>query len=118
MNEPHFTTSFNPQSKASIAALALVTLGSYFAARCVYLIYFSPLSNVPGPWHTAFTNLWINTHVVRMQKSVAIQQLFERYGPIVRIGPGKVAFQDYAATKEVYTTQKFDKSVYYETFVL
>ncbi|KAF7984720.1 hypothetical protein HWV62_11644 [Athelia sp. TMB] len=53
-----------------------------------------------------------------MQKSVAIQQLFERYGPIVRIGPGKVAFQDYAATKEVYTTQKFDKSVYYETFVL
>ena len=30
---------------------------------------------------------------------------------------GKVAFRSYAATKEVYTTRKFDLGVYYDTFV-
>lgn len=103
--------------KTSIAA-ALAALGAYFAAYCLYQIYFSPLSCLPGPWHTAVTNLWINLHVIRMQKSVAIQQLFDHYGPVVRIGPEKVAFRDYAAMKDVYTTHKFDKSVYYETFRL
>lgn len=106
------------QLKTSIVAIALAALGAFFAGHCLYQVYFSPLSRLPGPWHTIVTNFWINTHVIRMQKSVAIQQLFDRYGPVVRIGPGKVAFRDYNAMKDVYTTRKFDKSSYYESFLM
>ncbi|CAK5273560.1 unnamed protein product [Mycena citricolor] len=95
-----------------LAVPALIVL---LLARSVYLLFFHPLSSVPGPWYAAVSSLWITTHVLRLQQCKTIHSLFQEYGPVVRIAPNKVAFCDAGAMKSVYSTYKFDKSDYYKS---
>ena len=100
--------------------LILVLLALSFAsliALALYRIFFSPLSSLPGPWYAAISDLWIVTHIVRLQQCRTVQSLFEKYGPVVRIGPNKVAFRDITSMRSVYCVQKFDKSTYYKSFL-
>lgn len=46
-----------------------------------------------------------------------IHTLFEVYGPVVRVGPNKVVFNDLSTTKNVYSVLKFDKSTYYKSLL-
>jgi hypothetical protein len=98
----------------------LVTLISfllpvYLLARTIYLLRFSPLSSVPGPWYAAISDFWLLTHVVRLQQCKVVHALFQTYGPVVRIGPNKIAFCDSNSARSVYTVHKFDKSTYYKS---
>lgn len=93
----------------------------YFVLCAIYQLCFSPLCDIPGPWYAAVSDLWLTTHVLRLQQCRTIHALFEVYGPVVRVGPNKVAFNDLSTTKNVYSVLKFDKSTYYKsllTFVL
>jgi hypothetical protein len=82
--------------------------------RAVYNLFLSPLSAIPGPWYAAVSDLWITTHVLRLRQCKIIHELFETYGPVVRIGPNKVVFRDLSTMRNVYTVHKFDKSSYYK----
>ena len=44
---------------------------------------------------------------------MTVHKLFEAYGPIVRIGPNRIAFKDTAGVKAVYSVLKFDKGPSY-----
>ncbi|KAG6830124.1 hypothetical protein H0H87_009094 [Tephrocybe sp. NHM501043] len=92
---------------ASFAFLAIVL-------RAIYNLFLSPLSAIPGPWYAAVSDFWITTHVLRLQQCKIIQELFEIYGPVVRIGPNKVVFRDLSTMRNVYSIHKFDKSPYYK----
>ena len=99
------------------AALAFILL----LVRAFYHLFLSPLSAIPGPWYAAISDLWITTHVLRLRQCKIIHELFKTYGPVVRIGPNKVAFCDLSTARNVYTVHKFDKSPYYKgllTYVL
>ena len=87
----------------------------YFSLRAIYQLCISPLSVIPGPWYAAISDFWLMTHVVRLQQCKAIQDLFETYGPVVRVGPNKVVFCDPHSTKTVY--HKFDKSSFYKSLL-
>lgn len=89
----------------------------YLAVCVLYQLCFSPLKSIPGPWYAAISDFWLITHIVRLQQCKTVQDLFETYGPVVRIGPNKVAFCDATSTKSVYTTHKFDKSAYYKSLL-
>ncbi|KAG6915908.1 hypothetical protein DXG01_009278 [Tephrocybe rancida] len=91
----------------SIAFLAILF-------RAIYNLFLSPLSAIPGPWYAAVSDFWITTHVLRLQQCKTIQELFEVYGPVVRIGPNKVVFRDLSTMRNVYSIHKFDKSPYYK----
>ncbi|KAG5642970.1 hypothetical protein DXG03_001818 [Asterophora parasitica] len=97
--------------------LFLMAASSAFMAilvRAIYNLFLSPLSAIPGPWYAAVSDFWITTHVLRLQQCKIIQELFEIYGPVVRIGPNKVVFRDLSTTRNVYSVHKFDKSPYYK----
>jgi cytochrome P450 len=96
---------------------SLSILFSLVICRAVYLLFFSPLSAIPGPWYAAISNVWITYHVVRLEQCKTVQKLFEKYGPVVRIGPNKVVFRDLASTRSVYSHHKFDKSTYYKSLL-
>ncbi|KAH9002282.1 cytochrome P450 [Lactarius hatsudake] len=77
----------------------------------------SPLCDIPGPWYAAISDFWLTTHVLRLQQCRTIHALFEVYGPVVRVGPNKVVFNDISTTKNVYSLLKFDKSAYYKSLL-
>ncbi|KAJ8517764.1 hypothetical protein ONZ45_g5122 [Pleurotus djamor] len=106
-----FTISHN-----FILAVA-ATLFTYITLRAIYNLFFSPLSAIPGPWYAAVSDLWITYHVLRLEQCKTVQALFEEYGPVVRIGPNKVAFCDMSSTRSVYSVHKFDKSPYYKSLL-
>ncbi|KAJ2931049.1 hypothetical protein H1R20_g6052, partial [Candolleomyces eurysporus] len=85
--------------------------------RALYNLCLSPLSGIPGPWYAAVSDLWINTHVFRLRQCKTVQQLFDTYGPVVRIAPNKVAFCDLSSMRNVYSVYKFDKSTYYKSLL-
>lgn len=102
----------------SHALIITVTLSTcYLLSLIIYRVFFSPLAALPGPWYAAVSDFWIITHVVRMQQCRIVQDLFERYGPVVRIGPNKVAFCDVTTMRSVYCVHKFDKSDYYKSLL-
>ena len=87
---------------------------AYILFRTIYNLFLSPLSAIPGPWYAAVSDFWITTHVLRLRQCKVIQELFDAYGPVVRIGPNKVVFRDVSTMRNVYTIHKFDKSPYYK----
>ncbi|KAI0750628.1 cytochrome P450 [Daedaleopsis nitida] len=101
----------------SLFVLALSALVLYFCATSVYLLFFSPLAAIPGPWYAAISDFWLTTHVARLQQCMTVQALFERYGPVVRVGPNKVVFCDLTTMRSVYCVHKFDKSPFYKALL-
>jgi len=71
------------------------------------------VSTKRNPWRPSPTS-GSTTHVLHFQQCKIIQELFEIYGPVVRIGPNKVVFRDLSTMRSVYTVHKFDKSSYYK----
>ncbi|KAF7295969.1 hypothetical protein MKEN_01411500 [Mycena kentingensis (nom. inval.)] len=111
--------SSDPMLSLSLTALVAlpVLLALALVVRAVRLLFFHPLSSVPGPWYAAVSSLWITTHVLRLEQCKAVHALFQIYGPVVRIAPNKIAFNDLGTAKTVYSTCKFDKSVYYKSLL-
>ena len=89
----------------------------YLLLNAIYQLRLSPLSPIPGPWYASVSDFWLFSHALRLQQCKTIHSLFTRYGPVVRIGPNKVAFCDLSVTKNVYIAHKFDKSDYYKSLL-
>lgn len=106
--------------------LALIPLVFWHTIHGIYDLYFSPLSSIPGPKLAAFSDLWLTFYgALRFQQCKVIHELFEVYGPVVRIGPRKVAFKDLGAAKVVYGGSidvggggaRFEKSGWYKALM-
>jgi hypothetical protein len=72
-------------------------------------VFFSPLSNIPGPKLTALTSLYYTFHEFKGDRYLFIDKLHHIYGPIVRIAPNYVSLSDPAAVKEIYGVGSWDK---------
>ena len=59
--------------KRYVALVLCASVLLYLAGRCVYLVYFHPLSNVPGPWQAKLTDWWQMYHAARLTKAAKIQ---------------------------------------------
>ncbi|KAL1747456.1 cytochrome P450 [Schizophyllum fasciatum] len=98
---------------SSILIVGVSSLALYLVWRCIYQLFFSPIRNVPGPWYAAVSDLWLTTHIARLQQCMTVHSLFDTYGPIVRIGPNNIAFKDLAGIRPVYSILKLDKGPAY-----
>jgi hypothetical protein len=96
---------------------AASTIFTCFLIRIFYNLFLSPLSAIPGPWYYAISDFWLTLHVLRLRQCKAIQELFEIYGPVVRVGPNKVVFRDVSTMRNVYSVHKFDKSTFYKSLL-
>ncbi|KAI4520654.1 cytochrome P450 [Schizophyllum commune Loenen D] len=105
--------ALQPSTASYVFASIVTLLAVYLASVVTYRLFFSPLSSIPGPWYAAVSDVWLTTHVARLQQCMVVDRLFKVYGPIVRIGPNRVAFKDMAGVKNVYSVHKFDKAPSY-----
>lgn len=116
----------NIPSSPALLLFAFVLLVFWYTTQAIYNLYFSPLSSIPGPKLAAFSDLWLIFHgALRFRQCKVIHELFETYGPVVRIGPGKVAFKDLGSGKVVYGGSigaggggaRFEKSSWYKSMM-
>ncbi|KIK66039.1 hypothetical protein GYMLUDRAFT_38515 [Collybiopsis luxurians FD-317 M1] len=89
----------------SMYALIVTSCLSYLLALAVYRLFFHPLHKYPGPtfaaltdWHEAYHN------IVKCGGLVAeIDRLHKIHGPVIRVGPNKLHFNDRHAYHDIYT---------------
>lgn len=102
----------------TLCLAGLLTLYAvYKAAMIIHNVFFHPLSAIPGPWFAAASDTWLLLHAARFRQVTTVHELFRRYGPIVRIGPRRIVFRDYAAMKSVYCVNKLHKSIFYKALI-
>ncbi|KAI1317132.1 cytochrome P450 [Xylariaceae sp. FL0255] len=96
-----------------LKALTLILLLTYATFRCIYLLYFHPLSKFPGPKIAAVSNVWYACHWVSRRWPWAVEAALKQYGDIVRVAPNELAFANPQASIDMYGAH--DKSL--EIFV-
>ena len=90
----------------------------YLAGVLIYRLFFSPLSKIPGPKLTAVTQLWVMYHEFKGDRTVEIDKLHSQYGPVVRVSPSEVSFNNHESLREIYGIKStFSKSSFYGLFV-
>ncbi|KAL1638431.1 hypothetical protein SLS56_000240 [Neofusicoccum ribis] len=84
------------------AVFGVLTL--YLVAGGIYRLYFSPLAKFPGPKLAALT-LWYEFYydvILRGQFTFKVQELHQKYGPIIRINPFELHVSDPDFYEELY----------------
>lgn len=116
---PYSGVWLESQSYFRLLGLFLATTGLlYILTHFIYELYFSPLSYIPGPWYAAISDFWLTTRLMQSRQCSSVDELFNRYGPVVRVGPNKVVFMDAQAIKDVYgVAARFDKGIFYKGFL-
>ncbi|KAB5578826.1 cytochrome protein [Coniochaeta sp. 2T2.1] len=74
----------------------------------------SPLSHLPGPWYSIFTDVVLTYHWLTGRRAVYVHKLHETYGPVVRIAPYHADFINLSAKKQIYSVKEtYVKSSWY-----
>lgn len=73
--------------------------------RLLFSYLKSPLRSFPGPFWAQFTDLWRLLDYWRCTQIRTHQQLHERLGPAVRIGPNMISLSDPSLFQTVYSTR-------------
>src|ERR1700712_879792 len=91
--------------------IAAPLASTYLAGVLIYRLFFAPLSKIPGPKFTAVTQLWLMYHEFKGDRTVQIDNLHSQYGPVVRVSPSEVSFNDQESLKQIYGIKStFSKS--------
>ena len=102
--------------QGDIFSISLVIFSVYFVTVAAYRLFLHPLHSVPGPWYAAISIFWITTHILRLRRCRAIDELVQKYGPVVRVAPNEVIFVDVPTLKVVYgVSSKLDKTAFYKS---
>jgi hypothetical protein len=79
---------------APTLSLAAIWLAGVFSSLAIYRLFFNPLNKIPGPYfarlskfNTVFRNSKLDGHH-------QLQQLHQKYGKFVRIGPNDISVTD------------------------
>ncbi|KAK9772684.1 putative Cytochrome P450 [Seiridium cardinale] len=99
-------------SQALLVIVFIFILSSL--VKGLYNITLHPLSRIPGPRLAGFSPIWLLFHTFSLRKCEALHDAHARYGPIVRIGPGKLLISSSPDIKSVYGIgSRFLKSDFY-----
>ncbi|KAK0853279.1 hypothetical protein LTS02_012022 [Friedmanniomyces endolithicus] len=86
----------------AVAALLATVLFSYLAIDRIRCAFFSPLREIPGPWHAHYTGLVLKLNILYGNRVNYVQAPHEKYGPYVRVAHNEVVTCDPAGGKEIH----------------
>ena len=82
--------------------LAVAAIGT---SHVLWQLYFSSLSQFPGPFVAKLTNLWRFFGVAGGRFELTQKILHRQYGPAVRLGPNFISLADPSLVKTIYDTK-------------
>ncbi|KAH8695171.1 cytochrome P450 [Talaromyces proteolyticus] len=98
---------------ASLTTLLAIVITGY----AIYQISFHPLAQYPEPLLGKLTSLWSVYHAFRGDRHLAIFELHQRYGTVVRIGPHHISINSASALGPIYGHgANVQKSTLYASF--
>lgn len=76
-------------------------------------------TKVPGPWYNHFTTLVLKYHEFSKHRRLWVHELHQKYGPVVRLSPSEVSFNNLEGMKEIYQSggSGYDKTEFYDLFM-
>ncbi|KAI4866801.1 cytochrome P450 [Hypoxylon rubiginosum] len=80
----------------------ILGLVGLFLLRSIYTAISSPLSSIPGPLLSRWTDLHVRIKLLSGSKARYVHSLHEKYGPIVRLGPNDVDISDVNGAREIH----------------
>ena len=98
---------------------------SFYLAIAAYVLYATASAfwiyqrtRVPGPWYTNLTSFVLKYHEFSKNRRLWIHSLHQKYGPVVRLAPNEVSFNNLEALKEIYQSggSGYDKTEFYDLF--
>lgn len=115
-----------PMAKAILVVVVLVWSLSFRSILCTHNLQgivlhrlSGPLSHLPGPWHSRFTNLRLKWAVLSGQRMFYVHKLHQQYGPVVRIAPNEADICDAQGFKQIHSPGSgFRKSDWYRIFTM
>ncbi|KAL4867376.1 hypothetical protein BDV12DRAFT_171558 [Aspergillus spectabilis] len=100
----------------ALVTIIIVLLGALLS-RCLYRLYYHPLSKVPGPKVAACTSLWLAYHTFVGDECTVIFKLHKEYGPVLRVAPNDVDIASGDAIEPIYLSRGgFPKTPVYSKF--
>ncbi|XDG09712.1 hypothetical protein ABKA04_009327 [Annulohypoxylon sp. FPYF3050] len=97
--------------------LLVVVFIAYQTGLGIYRLYLSPLSNIPGPKLAALSYLYESYYEILLggQYFKRVAEMHEQYGPIVRVTPNEIHFNDPEFIDAVYPGfgRKTDKPIWF-----
>lgn len=92
----------------------LLVLGAVYFLTLAHRVRKNPISAVPGPQITKWTDLILKYYTVIGQRPRYVHALHQKYGPIVRISPDVVDISSIPAAREIHRiASPFLKSPWY-----
>ncbi|RAH40028.1 cytochrome P450 [Aspergillus brunneoviolaceus CBS 621.78] len=82
--------------------IALLALGILIILQLLYNVLWHPLKAYPGPTTAAASRARITYVTITGQKSVWLQNLHQRYGPVVRVAPNELSYMKHEAVRDIY----------------
>ncbi|CVL06816.1 related to benzoate 4-monooxygenase cytochrome P450 [Fusarium mangiferae] len=90
----------------------------YFLYYATVTIFFNPLSRLPGPCISCWTDVILKYHWLKGTRAQYVHRLHQRYGPVVRVGPREVDISDMTAAKEIHRVKDgYGKAPFYQNLV-
>ncbi|KAF7187602.1 Pisatin demethylase [Pseudocercospora fuligena] len=102
-----------------IASAALLCL-----TYAIYILFFSPDRDIPGPLIARFTALWYTRALLRGDFEEVNHDLHKKYGQAVRLAPGYYSISDPSAIRKIYSgppndpDTNYNKSPWYDAWFL
>ncbi|OAL33539.1 hypothetical protein AYO20_07225 [Fonsecaea nubica] len=109
-------TAFDPLSIIAATLLfATVNLFTLGLSISIYRLFLHPLRKFPGPWAAKLTKLEGVYYALPGKFHDHMQEIHDKYGDVVRIGPNELSFRSASAVKHL--VGKVNKGAYFETSV-
>ncbi|CEL03105.1 hypothetical protein ASPCAL04262 [Aspergillus calidoustus] len=80
----------------------LIILGFAYFLTLAQRVRKNPLSSLPGPRITKWTDLVLKYYTVLGQRPRYVHALHEKYGPLVRVSPTEIDISDIPAAREIH----------------
>ncbi|KAH0421552.1 cytochrome p450 [Colletotrichum camelliae] len=95
------TTQDSPSISGGIS-LFLAAVAAYMLLDTILTGLRSPLSHIPGPWHTRFCRWRLKASRLTGTRMTYIYNLHQKYGKLVRVAPNEISCVDLDSVIRVY----------------
>ncbi|ROT36462.1 averantin oxidoreductase [Sodiomyces alkalinus F11] len=95
---------------AYVGIIAIISTTRWAAYRVIYNLYCHPLARFPGPFLAKVSPFPNVTALLRGRIPFWIKAQHDRYGPIVRVSPNELSFDNEAAWKDIYGSRPGHKN--------